>query len=68
MEEVPLQSRLLYPAWVDDYAVPVFGAAAAVLDLSARAMTCVWNGFGYYGSELNMSPGKTAFLPLIHGK
>ena len=66
-EDIPLRIRIVNPVFVDDYAVPVFTSADNFFRKAIAVMTCMWNVFWKFHSILNMAPGKTALLPMVHG-
>ena len=67
VEELPITTRVFNPVFVDDYAVPVFTDAGSFFAKTRAVMTCMWNVFRMFHLVLNMEPGKTALLPMVHG-
>ena len=60
-EDILLRSRIMYPAWVDDYAIV---SLAPPQDIVARAQcifSCVQEVFQRYALDLNMKKGSELF-------
>ena len=66
-EDVPIRSRVMYPAWVDDYDIVSLALPQDIVSRASCIFSCVQEVFHRYAMDLKMKKGKTECIFMVKG-